>query len=107
MPTKVEINGEEKEVFTQEELDAQKNEALEQYKKDNPDKSGELTKLQEDLKKSQEDLAKANDKDTNFKNLREAKDALEKKVEDLTKSFDDKISNVKKEVLEGVIKDHY
>lgn len=107
MPTKVTIDGQEQELFTPEELEQQKKDVLEQFKKDNPDKSAELTKLQEDLKKATDELAGLKDKDTNFKTLREAKDALEAKVKELTAEMDNKISVAKKEVLEGVMKDHY
>jgi oligoendopeptidase F len=92
--------GEEKEYFSQEELDAKKQEAIDEFKKENPDKA-------EELKKAQEELEKLKGKDLNFANLRAQKEAAEKKVEDILKGVDDKIATVKKEVLEGVMKDHY
>jgi hypothetical protein len=88
------------EVFTAEELQQKQNEAIEQFKKDNPDKA-------EELKQAQEELEKLKGKDMNFANLRAQKEAAEKKVEDILKGVDDKIATVKKEVLEGVMKDHY
>lgn len=99
MPTKIEIDGEEKEVFTAEELQLQKDAVIEEYKKSNPDRSAELTKLQDELKGFK-------DKDMNFSNLRTQKEAAEKKVEDILKGVDEKISGVKREVLEGVMLDH-
>lgn len=101
MPQKItNENGEEIEVFTADEIQAQKEAAIEDFKKTNPDKS-------EELKTAQEELEKLKGKDLNFANLRAAKEAAEKKVEDILKGVDDKIATVKKEVLEGVLKDHY
>jgi len=58
--------GEEIEVFTNEELEAQKESAIEDYKTNNPDKTDELTKLQEDLQTKEEELSKFKNKDLNF-----------------------------------------
>lgn len=107
MPQIVIIDGEEREVFTQEELEEQKNQALEDYKTNNPDKSEEVTKLQDELKKAQEDLKGLKDKDINFANLRNKVGEKEKEIEELKTSIDEKIGVVKKEILEGVMKDHY
>jgi len=93
-------SGETIEIPTTEEIEAQKQQAIEEYKSQNPDKTEELTKLQKEL-----DGFK--DKDLNFSNLRKQKEDAEKKVEDILKGVDEKISTVKKEVLEGVMKDHY
>jgi len=92
--------GSDIEVFTAEELETKKQEAIEQFKQDNPDKTEELTKLQDELEKLK-------GKDMNFANLRAQKEAAEKKVEDILKGVDEKVEKVKKEVLEGVMKDHY
>lgn len=100
-------DGDEIEVFTNEELEAQKQAAIEEYKTNNPDKTPELTKLQEDLKAKEEELTKLKDKDTNFSNLRTAKEKAEKEIQDLKTSIDDKIGAAKKEILEGVMKEHY
>lgn len=107
MPQTVIIDGEEKEVFTQDELEAQKNEALEQYKKDNPDKTEELTKLQKELEDAKSDLDGFKDKDMNFANLRNKISEKEDRIKNLETSIDSKISTAKKEILEGVMKDHY
>ena len=104
METITKEDGTQIEVLTAEEIEAQRqaaiNEAVEKYKAENPDKSEELTKAQDELKKFQE-------KDLNFGNLRTQKEAAEKKVEEILKGVDDKIGAVKKEVLEGVLQDHY
>lgn len=97
--TKLE-DGTEIETFTAEELVAQRDAAIEEYKLANPDKSDELIA-------AQEELDKLKGKDLNFDNLRKAKETAEKKVEDILKGVDEKISTVKKEVMEGVMKDHY
>lgn len=104
MPQKI-INdlGEEIEVFTAEEKDA----AIEGFKQANPDKSGEIEKLQTELTKTQEDLKKFQDKDLNFANLRSQKEAAEKRADDLKAEIDTKIGVAKKEILEGVMQDHY
>jgi alanyl-tRNA synthetase len=95
------------EVFTAEEIEAQKQEAIEQYKLDNPDKTDELTALQEELREKEEEIEKAKGKDQNFEKLRIAKDTAEKKVADILAGVDDKITKAKAEVFEGVMKDHY
>lgn len=104
--TKLE-DGTEIEALTPDEVEAAKQEAIEQYKLDNPDKEGELAELQTKLQEAEEKLAKAGDKDKNFDSLRKAKETAEKKVEDILKGVDEKINTVKKEVMEGVMKDHY
>ncbi len=100
-------DGTEIEVFTAEELEAQKQEAIEAFKAENPDKSDELIALQEELKAKEEELTKAKDKDINFSNLRKQKEAAEKKISEITAEIDTKINSVKKEVMEGFLKDHY
>lgn len=107
MPIKVLVDGVEKDVFTQEELETQKTEALELYKKDNPDKSGDIQKLQDQIDAKDKELVGLKDKDFNFAGLRTEKKALEDKLEKLTKDVDEKIGSAKKEILEGVMKDHY
>lgn len=93
-------DGDEIEVFTPEELEAQKLAAVDEFRKQNPDVS-------EDLKKAQADLEKLKGKDLNFANLRTQKEAAEKKVEEILAGVDEKVNTIKKEVLEGVMKDHY
>ncbi len=100
-------DGTEIEVFTLEEIEAQKQAALDDYKANNPDRTGELSEAQEKLRLAEELLAKKGDKDQNFNNLRKAKDDAEKKVADILAGVDEKISTVKREVMEGVMKDHY
>lgn len=104
-------DGTEIEAYTAEEVEAQKAEAieaaLEQYKIDNPDKTAELEELQNTLKEKEEELAKLKEKDLNFSNLRKQKESAEKAVENIKAEIDAKIASAKKEVLEGVMKDHY
>lgn len=115
MPQKItDENGDEIEVFTAEELNAQKEEAIEKYKEENPDKTEELTKIQEEMSakdKELEELKKQiegiSDKDRNFAALRKKVQDKEKEVEDLKGTIDEKIGAVKKEVLDTVMKDHY
>ena len=98
--------GNEVEVFSAEELEAQKQEAIDAFKVEYPDKTEELAELQEKLKETEEELTKAKGKDQNFGTLRKAKEDAEKKVEDILKGVDEKINTVKKEVLEGVMQNH-
>ena len=58
--------GNEIEVFTQEEIEGQKQEAIEAFKTENPDKTAELAELQEKMREAEEKLAKVGDKDYNF-----------------------------------------
>lgn len=95
------------EVFTADELQQQREAALEEYKTGNPDKSDELAKLQDELKTKEEELTKLKGKDLNFSTLRTQKEALEKEKDDLKKEIDEKIGTAKREILEGVLKDHY
>lgn len=101
---KNEETGEEEEVFTADEVQAQREEEVKKYQEEHPDQSAELTALEEKLKLAEEKLGKASDKDKNFA-------ALRKQVEDLKTGIDNKIKDAaessKKEVLEGVNKDHY
>ena len=114
-------SGEEIEVYTKEDLESQRESAIEQYKEQNPDQSEDMKKLQEELEgskeelegskeeleKSQEELKKAKDKDLNFSSLRNKNEKAEDKIKEIESSIDEKISTVKKEVLEGVMKDHF
>lgn len=87
--------------------------AITKYKEENPDKTEELDKAQTDLKEREEELSKLKDttKPENFEKLRKAKEGAEIKIEDLQKEMEDKLKEsaetTKKEVLEGVYKDHY
>ena len=85
-------DGTKVELFSKEELDA---------------KNTELEKAKSDLKTTEETLAKLQGKDLNFEKLREQKEAAEKKITELKNDIDSKIGAVKKEILEGVTKDHY
>lgn len=99
--------GEDVEVYTADEIAAQKEAAIEEYKQSNPDKGEEVTALQAELATANEALKKFENKDLNFGNLRTQKEAAEKKVEELTAQIDTKIDTAKKEVLESVLQDHY
>jgi hypothetical protein len=85
-------SGEEIEVFEKADLDA---------------KETELGAARKELQAKEEELKKLTDKDFNFRKLEEAKSKAEGSVEKLTKDFEDKLAATKKEVLEGVLKDHF
>lgn len=99
--------GIEQEVFTAEELQEQKDDAIEEFKKVNPDQTEDLNFLQEELKKANEDLTKLKSKDFNFTNLRQQKETAEKRIEKIKDEVDAKIGIAKKEILDGVMRDHY
>ena len=103
--------GNEVEVYTVEELEAQRQQAVEEFKSSNPDKSGEMESLQEQLQKAQEELGEFRTKDLNFSSLRTQQKIAESKVERLVKEMNEKIEEAKqgakREVLETVMKGHY
>ncbi len=82
--------GKEIEVLTLEEVEAQKTAAVEASRATLMEES---KKVQETLKSKEEELAKLKDKEMNFEALR--------------KSVDEKLGAMKKEVLDGVLQDHY
>ena len=96
-------DGTEVEVFTQEEIDTQKTEAIDKYKEENPDNETEMEELKGKLQKAEEkelnfgklrDKAKAagvelEDKDTEL----EAKDKEFSKFQEDTKSEIDSLRN--------------
>lgn len=92
MPKTVQIDGKDVEVYTQEEVDASRNTAVEDFKKTNPGAAENVTKLQADLTTAQEELKKLKEKDMNFGNLREIKDGLEAKITELTTQLDTKVN---------------
>src|SRR3990167_11545420 len=99
-------DGTEIDTYTEEELQAQKDEAIEQFKAENPDKSAELAELQEKLRVADEELAKKGDGDRNFANLRKAKEEAEKKLTDFDSKLEEKVNQAKREVIEGVNQDY-
>jgi len=96
--------GEQVEVYTSEELQAQKEAALEEYKKE---KDAELDAAQTELKLATEKLGKLEGKDLNFAKLREQKQEAEDKVERVKQEMEESLGKFKKEILEGVSKDYY
>ena len=98
--------GEDVEVFTAEEIEQHKTDAVEAFKAENPDKTGELAELQEKMREAEEKLAKVGDKDYNFKALEKAKNDAESKLSEFTKSVDEKMTSLERRVLEGVMQDH-
>lgn len=89
----IDKEGEQVEVFTQEELSQKLNEKIEEYKSNNPGDE-EFKKLQEQLKEKEEDIKKLKDKDTNFSKLRGEKEKLEEQKKELEQQIDQKIKGV-------------
>lgn len=96
----IQEDGSEVEMFTSEEIQSQKDAAIEEFKAMNPDKTAEIEDLQIQLTEANEKALKAGEKDFNFSALRAQKEALEK-------SIDEKVGVAKKEIFEGVMTDHY
>lgn len=107
MQTIKQDDGTEIEVYTADEIEEQKQQAVDDYKTNNPDKTADIEALQETLAEKEIELEKMKGKDMNFANLRNQKEAAEKKIEEIKGEIDGKISNVKKEVMEEVMRDHY
>lgn len=89
--------GEDVEVFTKEELDAQAETA----------KAEAVAAKDAELQTAQEELAKLKEKDLNFGNLRDQKDKAEQRVEALKAEVDTKIAAAEERITKGVLKDHY
>ena len=94
------------EVFTQDEIEQHKIDAIEAFKAENPDKTEELTSLQTELETANAELEKLKSVDKSVSHFKKEATEAQKKVEEITKSIDEKILNVKREVLEGVMSDH-
>lgn len=97
-------DGTETEVFTAEELEEQKQATLEAFKAENPDKTTEIEALEAKVAEKEEEIAKLSEKDINFTKFRTQQEAEVKKIKE---EIETKVSLAKKEVLEGVMKDHY
>lgn len=89
----------EQEVFTPEEVEAQR----EQWKKDHPDQSQELTKLQEDLKLAKQALEGAGDKGENFAALRASVQRLEGELKKKSDESNSAINQVRTEMSEAAL----
>jgi len=100
-------DGNQVEVYTAEELRVQQEAKLDEYKLENPDRSEEINDMQEELRKKEEELEKLKNKDFNFSNLRKQKESAEIEIEKIKKDIEGKLETVKKEVMEGVMKDYY
>lgn len=91
-------DGKEVDAFTQEELDAQKAAALEEYKKANPDKSDAIAKLESDLKAANDKIAAGEGDEGQKRRLKQEKEdaenALKTGLDSLRKEFDEYKSGV-------------
>jgi uncharacterized phage infection (PIP) family protein YhgE len=102
MPKKIRTEeGEELEVYTQEEIDNARDNAIEEYKQENPGNAEEVKKLQEQLDTKTEELENAkaqfedlDDKDKNFAKMREKVKKLEQENENLTKRIDETVGSI-------------
>lgn len=111
-------DGTEVEVFTKDEVDAERDSAIEAYKSENPDQSDKvqeletsLTEAKDALATAQEELKAADEKDQNFAELRKKANEAEQQLAEVTKDLDNKLAETKKsamdEVLETVNQGHF
>ena len=100
MPQTIQVDGKDVEVFTKEELEQQAQAAVSKFKEDNPDVSQDLEKLEAQFAAKEKELEGLKSKDLNFSTLRSQVDGLKKELET-------KVAAAKKEVLEGVLQDHF
>lgn len=111
-------DGTEVEVFTKDEVDSERESALESYKKENPDQTdkvqeleGGLQEAKDALAKAEEDLKKVDEEDKNFAELRKQRNEAQQKLAEVTSDVDSKISEAKEstknEILETVNVGHY
>lgn len=98
--TKTLEDGSTIDVYSAEEIEAQKQAAIDEYKQANPDRSEEITKLQEEIEGFKS-------KDLNFGNLRQQLKEKEDKLAEFSKTVPELIEKSKREVLDAVMKDHY
>jgi hypothetical protein len=100
-------DGKEIEAFTQEELDAQKAQALEEYKKANPDKSDEIARLTEELRIATEKAAGGAGDEAQKRRLKQEKEdaekALDEKVAALKKEFDEYKNGITSSAKETIL----
>ena len=96
-------NGKEVEAFTAEELESKKKEALDEYMKNNPDKSAEITKLQSDLAEATKKLeeAQGGGNEDQKKRLKEGKDAAEAALREVTEKFTAEIQSLRDTMVSG------
>jgi len=100
-------DGTEVTAYSEEELQAQREAAIEEYKANNPDKSEELERLQAELAQKEEALGKEKEKEKNFGILKGALDKKEKEIVDLKVSIDKMITDTKKELVDKMMQGHY
>ena len=96
---KNEETGEDEELYTPEEVDAEKEkvrtEAIDNYKKENPDKTEELETTVKERDEIKVELEKLKGKDMNFGNVR-------KIIDDLTKRLDEKDKFIEGQIKSGL-----
>lgn len=97
------INGNEVEAFTPDELKTKQEEAVAEHLKNNPDKSAELTKLQAELEDAKSKLVEANKggNDQQKARLKEAKEVAEAALKSVTDKFTGEISALKESLFAG------
>lgn len=96
-------NGKEVEAFTAEELESKRKEAVDEYLKNNPDKSAEVTKLQSDLAEATKKLeeAQGGGNEDQKKRLKEGKDAAENALKEVTEKFTAEIQSLRDTMVSG------
>jgi len=96
-------DGTEREVFTQEEIDAQSQSAIDKYKEENPGDDTLKTSLEEKealLKEKEEELEKEKGKEKNFAKLRKIAEEKGIKLDEKDEAMDSLREETKKEIAE-------
>lgn len=97
-------DGNKVEAFTQEEFEAKKKDAIEEYAKANPDKTAELTTAQQALNEAKtkiEQFEKDGGSDEQKKRLKEGKDEAEKALSSVTEKLTKEMKDLKDSVFGG------
>ena len=97
--------GNEVEAYTEEELEAKKKEALDEYAKQNPDKAEELEKAQKDLEDAQKKLKEYEETgggdDHQKQRLKDKAKTAEQALEEVRENFTKEIKELKEGFLSG------
>lgn len=96
-------DGTEETVYTQEELDAERNAAVDEYKAANPVDAAEHERLKADLEKVTKELEAVGSKDRNFAQLRQAKEAVEEALRKSEEKMAAEIGKIRSEMSQTAL----
>jgi len=103
MPTKLfDSEGKEVEAFTEEEIKAKQQEAIDEHLKKNPDKSAEVTKLETAVADLTKKLEEGGMNEGQKERLKKAKEEAESKLDETVKNLTKEISDLKETFTGGI-----